>query len=166
MNVYVPFGVTNIGRGDGLTEPTFLEAVRLNLEIQGIQSTYVEMTNDHSYPVMLDELWEIGKPFVIVEHDILPWPGAIQEMWTCTEPWCGFPYALPGGLDAYLGCTKFDPWAFSFPPKLREPEATFQYCDQMLAQGAARVKIEMHRHGPPVVHLHPGYDATKIRNVT
>lgn len=73
--------------------------------------------------------WAEADNLVIVEHDILPADGVIEEMLDCHAPWCSSPYSLGGvtfgvymtldgttselcaDANAYctdaLGCTKF-----------------------------------------------------------
>ena len=36
--------------------------------------------------------WRRRKDFINIEHDVIPWPGAIQELMSCSEPWCFFGY--------------------------------------------------------------------------
>lgn len=164
MKVIVPHGITNIGKGDGLDDAP-LRWVRLNLEIQGVEAIFEPMETDRSYPELFRRLWAEGEPFVIVEHDILPWPGAIAEL-DDDGAWCGFCYAVPGGLDAFLGCTKIDPSAIDFPAALELESATYQHCDIEIAGAFQRAGVFMHHHGPPVVHLHAGYDGSKHRDGT
>lgn len=68
---------------------------------------YVEMDADDAYTGLLLGLWAQGETFVLVEHDIVPWPGAIEDLWGCPQPWCGFPYPFMGGMHNGLGCCKF-----------------------------------------------------------
>ena len=90
-----------------------LEAVKLNLKAQGVSAEFVELLKPLDYSGLLIKLWT--DPFIIVEHDIIPWPGALTELSKCDQPWCGFPYRLsdqlpPRGqmprVEAWLGCTK------------------------------------------------------------
>lgn len=163
IRVVVPHGVTTIGHNDGRAPAIeALPFVRMNLAMQGIDATYVPMTNDHSYVELLADLWDDGEPFVIVEHDILPWPGAIAEL-EDDGVWCGFAYALSGGLDTFLGCTKIDPRAIGFPRELDREGATYQTCDIAIAAAFQRAGYFLHHHGPPVIHLHEGYDASRWR---
>ncbi len=78
------------------------------LQAEPIDLTLVEMTTTYSYFELLSQLWAEGETFVIVEHDILVYPGAIQEIWDCEVPFCGKPYVIHGGFAACFGCTKFD----------------------------------------------------------
>lgn len=48
-------------------------------------------------------------PLVVVEQDVLPADGVVDDMAACPELWCSSPYQLGTGvwLDEGLGCTKF-----------------------------------------------------------
>lgn len=45
-----------------------------------------------AYTGHLEECWHRGETFVNLEHDIVPWPGAITAITECTEPWCFYGY--------------------------------------------------------------------------
>jgi hypothetical protein len=71
------------------------------------------LTDDLAYGRLLAELWEEGKTFLNIEHDIFGvTPEIVAEFETCPEEWCSSPYdyfnksakGRPGGG---LGCTKF-----------------------------------------------------------
>lgn len=68
---------------------------------------------DHTaYWRMLSYAWKERGDTIIVEHDMLPADGVIEEMLTCTAPWCTSPYrGSPNKNEpdviAGLGCTKF-----------------------------------------------------------
>lgn len=65
--------------------------------------------SDRDYYDLLTRLWAEGETFVIVEHDIVVHPTAIDELEQCTHEWCGFPhYYGRYGLTYGLGCVKFD----------------------------------------------------------
>jgi hypothetical protein len=112
----------------------------------------------YGYAELFMECWKTGKPFVIVEHDILPWVGALDQLANCPEPWCGFKYDL-GCVPAYqkypcyLGCSKFEPVRLGACPV----ESNFQWnaLDGHVARVLHRERgIKMHFHQPDVVHLH------------
>ena len=160
-------------------------AVRRALDDQPTMSgltagwTGVRMTAEDSYPDYWQHRWEIGKGFVNLEHDVLPWPGALVEMWRCPEEWCTFAYGFGEhlGRSSYLGCVKFgasfiaktpglwDPttWQATCPqpgfpfwhPGLRGPERTWQFCDVHLSNYVdSHPGLRFHQHFPAVTHLH------------
>jgi len=44
------------------------------------------------YQDYLQMAWDKGETFLNMEHDIVPWPGAIHSLLDCPEPWCFFGY--------------------------------------------------------------------------
>lgn len=120
----------------------------------------VEMTNETAYPDWLAERWLLGVGFVVVEHDVVPWPGAINDLLLCERPWCGFSYET--GVHHRVptfGCVKLGaeliaatPDAFSMARWHTERfPRDWRYCDQQLALVAEG--FEWHQHFPAVVHV-------------
>jgi hypothetical protein len=101
-------------------------------------------------------LWDINEPFIIVEHDILPWPGAIQRIWECDHHWCGYQYYVHGGLHAYLGCAKFNPQLIGECP-LPDHNVHWAALDQTIIDEMAQRGIKGHLHQPAVSHLNFGH---------
>ena len=129
-----------------------LDSVKLGLGIQGLRPRMVKLDSELSYDVLFRELWAKGEPFILVEHDIIPWPGAVQELWTCPEPWCGFPYYVFGELRAYLGCTKFDPARLGECP-LTGDLFSWAVIDRKIENILMQRGHKGHVHSPPVTHL-------------
>lgn len=132
--------------------PSVLDAVKLALGVQGLRPRMVKLEQDFSYHQLIQELWAKQEPFILVEHDIIPWPGAVQQLWTCPEGWCAFPYACLGELRAYLGCTKFDPVKLGECP-LPEELLTWQVMDQRIKKTLMMRQAKCHMHEPGVTHL-------------
>ena len=133
-----------------------IDSVKLILAIQGLRPRMVKMNDEFSYYFLLKELWEKGEPFIIVEHDIIPFPGAVQELWTNPEPWCGYPYYLSGELKSYLGCTKFDPKLLGEFPLPEEPIA-WLYLDRKIESELIRRGYKNYVYPTGVSHLHFGH---------
>lgn len=136
------------------------KAMRLNLVMDGIEARYVRLDDaiaaDYEYARLFRQLWDEGDPFVIVEHDVIPWPGAIRNLWECDEPWCAYPYYVRGGLHAILGCVKFVPEALG-PCPLPEGEAIhWTNVDEIAIPELSRRGFPGHQHHPAVSHLHFG----------
>lgn len=144
-NIVVPYTPVN-----GTT--AILDTVKLNLGIQGLRPRMVKLERDFSYDQLFRELWATGQPFILVEHDIVPWPGAVQQLWTCPEPWCGFPYYVFGELRSYLGCTKFDPTRLGACP-LPEDLTAWQLMDKAIERALVARTFTGHLHQPAVSHL-------------
>lgn len=134
-----------------------------------IDARYVRMEDDLHYWRLLRELWWEGQSFIVVEHDILPWPGALQGLWECPEPWCAYPYYLshdPRPTPA-LGCAKFGAALMADAPGMwdRLAEGRDFRCQGDprhwwgldgrigLVLGEMGARSWIHRHEPPVLHL-------------
>ena len=62
-----------------------------------------------TYAGILTTHWQTLSSFVNIEHDIAPWPGAIESLFTCNEPFCYYKYpSWPRGtMQSGIGCVKF-----------------------------------------------------------
>ena len=136
------------------------KAVRLNFQVQGLRPRYERMDgtldSDFAYDRFFRSIWAEGESFIIVEHDILPWPGATQQLWGCPEPWCGFPYMVKGSLNAYLGCVKFDPSRLGECP-LPDEALLWSKLDMQIITRLSERGFHGHLHEPAVVHLNYGH---------
>ena len=123
--IYVP-------HANSQSDPDILKVVELNLNILGFLPKLVKLEHVYSYGEFLNAKWleHQNHPVIIVEHDCLPYPGAIQDILQCPEKTCSF-----GGT---LQCAKFTP--IGEPPI---PQKTVWYhCD-----------VELFRAFPPHIHL-------------
>lgn len=78
--------------------------------MEGYEPIYRYVGNSpFAYFEVFEEFWNRGKDFVLVEHDIIPWPGALSTFDACDDIWCAFGYLYPP--DGYLvtahGCVRF-----------------------------------------------------------
>lgn len=129
--VYVPYA-------NELSEPEVLKTVELNLQVLGFVPQLVKMEHAYSYGEFINELWvkHSGNPFILVEHDVFPYPVAIRDLLQCPEPFCTY-----GGT---MQCCKLTPTG---KPPL--PEKTdWMHVDAVLWQ-----KIKPHVHFPEVANV-------------
>jgi hypothetical protein len=156
VTVHVPFAIGNH------THLWALDAVKLALRQDGIQPQLHFLGQDDSYYHLLAGLWRKRRGFVLVEHDIVVWPGAIQQLEECPEPWCLYPYyASVGWCRDALGCTKFSASLLKqYPDCLTEPfptccNHTKYWCglDRLIAHRLKGYGLEPHLHSPAVVNL-------------
>lgn len=118
-----------------------------------------------SYTRLLECLWAAGEPFAVVEHDIVPHPGALAELEACDRPWCAFGYPYLGGTHAGLGCARFSAALLAAVPNAVErtwaestnvhPPGFWCQLDDRLSRSLRRAGYASHVHGPPVTHLSP-----------
>ena len=161
--------------GYGRPDAWELKAVRRNLDVQGIAYEAVDCSGDeHAYVDLLESTWNEGGGFIVVEHDILPWPGALAELEACSEDHCMFPYIQGDRLSGFLGCTKFSAeltQTVAFPTDPVDPNRDpadhpdpamrlrWLGLDEAIAHVLVPAGFGAHLHLPPVVHLNPRYEA-------
>lgn len=134
MNVIVPYAKLN-------------KWIPLCLKAEGVEARYVQMEDDEHYSRLLGELWAKGETFIFLEHDVLPWPGALSQLWNCPEPYCAFPYQLSGCIGLAMGCNKFS-------AKLISSHAFVKPCTWDVLDGKVKHSLPYpHMHFPPVLHL-------------
>ena len=148
-NIVVPYA-------NDLTDGAVHRSMRLNLEMQGLQPRYERMGDVYAYDRLFRRLWAEGEPFVIVEHDNLPWPGAVQRLWECDRPWCAFEYLMLGELRVALGCTKFDPSRLGDCPLTGDPKP-WNRMDWFVIDELTTRYASSHLHEPAVAHLNYGH---------
>ena len=126
-----------------------------------LQSAYkpqfIQMTDDDAYWRMFCDIWEKRTPVLIIEHDIIPWPGAVQEIINCPCHWCSNTYKMRGGfgINHAFGFTKFDEkFMEDLPDVWTQVESTnWKHLDAQLCEIAKREGLTPHPHRPPVTHL-------------
>lgn len=122
---------------------------------------------EHGYYNLLEELWEKGQTFVIVEQDNVPKQSDIDDLHACDRLWCAhqYLYGKPAIPYAGLGCTKF---SSALMQKL--PNAIFEagemstrshprrfWCslDARLQQKLGEAGVKIHIHPGIVGHKKP-----------
>lgn len=131
----------------------------LALTMEGLEVSEVVMNDYHHYGRLLTEQWQSRRGFILVEHDIVPWPGALAQIDACREEFCGFEY--PNGMMveeprsgwcASLGCVKFAPSLVQRIPY--GPEWQNRGWDELDGAVFATLQgeVELHVHQPPVAH--------------
>jgi hypothetical protein len=143
----------------GLAPVGWVEEV---LRADRLQPELVDVSEPGAYRKLLAKLWEHEEDVVIVEHDILPWPGAVAALWECPEPWCWNAYMLRGQVRCDLpafGCVKLTATLMAMVGDLWDIDnintATWEMLDTHLRIVAEEKGITAHLHQPPVVHLSP-----------
>ncbi len=137
-------------------------AAHLALIAEGISHEQHMCVDDTDYSNLLTEIWKAGSGFIVVEHDVAPWFGAVNQLAECERDWCMFHYPKFGGaLTRGLGCTKFSDRLVRKYPEL--PDAWqgigWQVLDGSVGAAIAAVlRAENPRHPlcyhePPVAHV-------------
>lgn len=120
--------------------------------------TMVDVSIDeHAYHQYLATVWADNRDFINMEHDIVPWPGAIQSLLDCDRPWCFFGYQdMLEDTVAQAGCAMFG--LVRFRAKiLRDldgvwscPPLHWRQCDIHFYDYATRNGWAPHQHHPSV----------------
>jgi len=140
----------------GHTHPPTVAYVDLVLRQERIVAEFHELQEPEAYWHMFWHAWEQGEGFVNVEHDIIPWPGALTRLWGCTRDWCYYPYLVSGGYfrQVMLGCVKFSSQLIADTPELwSQITPTWRTLDTQLEYELLSAGYVPHMHWPPVAHL-------------
>ncbi len=117
-------------------------------------------TSDDAYWRLLRDVWGRGETFVIVEHDVVAPPGAIEAMLACPRRWCAVPYPDIGTLNVGHGLTKYDASLLAdYPTLVADLHASAQHWRYL----DSWVQSQLHAHfGEPLPHWHwPAADHLK-----
>lgn len=136
---------------------TLIPLAKAVLESYRLPITYVELTDDDAYRRLLKLIWRARETVTIVEHDILPWPGALEEVTACPCSWGTYSYKTLGGVGIahMLGCAKLTGKLMDALPTVWDEPGHWSGLDQRLFFAARAAGIEPHLHRPPVIHLNP-----------
>ncbi len=132
----------------------------LALTAEGVD--HIVVGHELSYARQLGAWWRSGSGFVLIEHDVAPWPGAVQRLLDCSRDWCAYRYPKRGHLIRSLGCVKFSTRLVqTWPdlPKYWEDRSFDEFEEPMLAAVAGALRSEgrespVCKHSPPVAHVH------------
>ena len=154
MEVYVPFTRVN-------------KTQIAVFAMENVGPHWVPMGDDEAYWRLLRDRWRDGGKFLLVEHDILPWPGALRELWDCPHRWCSLPYYLQSGVGYAFGCTKFEPAHLPDIGDVVEALETrhwYSLDTKVIGTLRDRYGVTAHHHpGPPVIHVNPEHAPFVVR---
>jgi hypothetical protein len=112
---------------------------------------------------LLERLWSEQRGFVLLEEDVLPAPGLIDEMWACPREWCSVPYEgeQQASLHASIALVKFSTQLLArVPDAMRRairlcPERAWAVIDVGLAWRVLidEENLRPHWHALPLQHL-------------
>lgn len=157
-----------------LREATRLYLHTMALEPGQIDPVVVDVSaSPWAYNTHLADRWREGRGFVNMEHDIVPWPGAITAMWRCPEPWCAYGYLPDLNMNgaSMLGLTKFAaPVIAALPDVWTDMRATYDAdprmddytrwatCDMWFTDYALKRGLACHQHTPAVFNANPNIE--------
>jgi hypothetical protein len=115
----------------------------------------VRVRDEFTYGQTLTRYWQAGETFINVEHDIVPWPGALEALWACDRPaWCGYEYPVgySGKFGRSLGCVLFHDAFLRTHPDVSWTDVPWSTLDASIYRTMGQT---WHTHVPPVAHLTP-----------
>lgn len=132
---------------------------------QGAKLVGMDLRDNRNYWRWLAGEWTVDADTVVVEHDIVPAAGVVEEMLACPQPWCVSPYPIAIGylLTEGLGCTKFSAGlkaqhidvltSAGLIDDDGQPRYTWRRLDTRIARVLTRLGFRPHEHAPSE-HLH------------
>lgn len=149
----------------------FLSIQAQHLYMDDCEPEYIDVSGDpHLYFEVMKEIWSLKEDFILLEHDIIPWPGALKTFEECLEHWCAFKYYYPpsGHLVIANGCVRFRKEIMELIPDLfdlieknneeffvrsEDPKDWKALDGRMGAILTNKLNNFVHVHHPAVVHL-------------
>lgn len=135
------------------------------LETEGVINVHVKkMFDEDDYGYYLSDVWNKQETFIWLEHDIIPWPGAVRELRECKEPWCFYPYSYDGGC-CYKSGLGFIKVSKEILIRRKQWPEVFEWRKQHWSTLVDNVierlfEYEYHcEHYPPVAHLKGRHNA-------
>lgn len=114
--------------------------------------------DDSAYGEIIAELWELGLPLAVVEHDVVIRQDVVDAFVDCPEPYCAFVYQWTTNIGPALGCTRFRPELLdAYPDAARNAAGVGyrQFDHALIRRELARNGAYPHVHLPIVDHLNP-----------
>lgn len=106
-----------------------------------------------AYGRMIADLWREGEGFILFEHDIVPWAGAVMQLAACPEAWCTHAYPGTQALFMSIGVTKISSGAIAAHPQLYAAwEGQFWGAVDAHMIPALHSCYALHGHWPPFRH--------------
>ena len=145
-----------------LRDETHREVLR-----QRRRAVFVELpaSSPTAYAKLLIERITPERTAIIVEHDVIPPPHALDNLARCQHAWCTHPMRH-GGVrkDDLLGLAAFKPWLFTLRPRWVECALLgglgsyrwphWRSLDTLVARYLRHHGVHPHVHRPDAVHLH------------
>lgn len=128
------------------------------LSVEGVDFHLALMLDDLGYGTLLSYLWKVGEGFIVVEHDVVPFPGAIDGLRECKEEWCVHKYPpAPKTLYYALGCMKVSDSlierARDLPDRFNWEETEWNQLDGKVYPAIMEQIKLPHVHEPPLAHV-------------
>lgn len=146
--------------------PTTEFCLQYQLDRRKLEVEFIKYERDdiEGYWRAINAEWECGKGFIVVEEDMAPWPGAMEEIAECHYGLCNFWSPSSWQYDHYtlgfgLGCTKFSAQLIHNHKNIMQDIANSElgkhwlHLDGQLINGLLQRGEAQHFHSPPILHL-------------
>lgn len=114
---------------------------------------YIDVSGKFGYYELLKSLWEKPEDVIIVEHDVIPWDGALEYISSCKEEWCGYAYD-ENSTSVSFGCTKLTKKHMEKIPTLWN-DIEFRHwgmLDAWHGDNYLKLDVKPHNHAPHVIN--------------
>jgi hypothetical protein len=134
-----------------------LSPATLALTMEGLTVTeYLMRQGDpYHYGSIFTELWLKSHGFILVEGDVVPWPGALDKLVACKHDWCCFEYptTITSKCDG-LGCMKFSGnMVRKIPHNILWQNTAWNSLDGIVHETLELAGKTVHIHTPMVAHV-------------
>ena len=128
------------------------------LSVEGVDHHLALMFDEMGYGTLLSHLWFYGEGFIILEHDVVPFPGAIKALQECRADWCVHKYPpAPNKLYYSLGCMKVSTSLLEktkdIPKRFNWEETKWSNLDGKVYPAIMEIIKTPHVHEPPLAHV-------------
>jgi hypothetical protein len=118
---------------------------------------FTDPNDDYSLHKFFVNRWAEKETFIIVEHDVVVWPGAIEAIWNCESDLCLYDRHLPIHrkrvltTEAPLACMKISKKFIEDHPNLWDKPIVWNETDIEIV----KTGVNLHQHFPSVVNANP-----------
>jgi hypothetical protein len=146
MKIFVPY--------TELQPATYIALIGYDYELIKLKGLY-------GYAKYFRDRWNDGQGFINIEHDCVPWPGAIEAIRDCPEPWCSYDYSLPchRNRDMHhettfvpLGCAKINADMITRTKTAWDKLKKWDILDGYITRLAQTAGFNVHQHFPGIVN--------------
>jgi len=131
------------------------------LMIEGFEVTEVLMDDPQHYGRLIAGQWKIGNGFVLIEDDVVPWPGAVKAMLECDHDWCAYEHPrteavyepVRTGFCLGFGCVRFSHALVRRYELALDGSQRWDEVDGNVMGVFHTAGEECHAHYPPVAHI-------------
>ena len=131
-------------------------ATKIALLQYGDRAKFIDLSLQYLEPLYwyadyMHDRWQERQTFINIEHDVVPWPGAIDEITKSAFDWCCYSYS-PTDQVFSLGCSYFSAIFFSSLSGIFPADIDWMSLDNYITSSALSRNIYFHQHFPSVLN--------------